>query len=269
MKRIAAIVAASMFTLAACSSGDDVTTITPTSETTPTTSAVETPAEGTIGQPFNISVLPGNEVNLTIKEITIGESCRYGTNDYSFNDDPTFGKTPEGKALMQIWADVDVVNVTTSVGNNWIMIKDPVIIDSEGFTQLPEMDIDCKTADDGHELWSSTVDSGTKMRIYGSFIVPEDVSAVNVEGIPFDVASAEITTTEAPAPTTSAGAPIAQTEVPSQVIGYTGAPGIDTPQVLDKTIEKCGEAGMYQTGTTFFTDGTTGWTEHCSNQMLQ
>lgn len=51
------------------------------------------------------------------------------------------------------------------------------------------------------------------------------------------------------------------------VIGYTGAPGFDRPHLLNKTISSCGNPQLHETGTTFFTDGTSGWTQHCATQM--
>ena len=51
------------------------------------------------------------------------------------------------------------------------------------------------------------------------------------------------------------------------VIGYTGAPGFDHPHLLNKTISSCGNPQLHETGTTFFTDGTSGWTQHCAAQM--
>ena len=51
------------------------------------------------------------------------------------------------------------------------------------------------------------------------------------------------------------------------IIGYTGAPGVDHPHLLNKTISSCGNPNLYQTGTTFFTDGTSGWTQHCATQI--
>lgn len=51
------------------------------------------------------------------------------------------------------------------------------------------------------------------------------------------------------------------------VIGFTGAPSVDSPHVLDKEIAGCGDPALHQTGTTFFTDGTSGWTESCAAQM--
>ncbi|TCW19352.1 hypothetical protein EDD19_1419 [Dietzia cinnamea] len=46
-----------------------------------------------------------------------------------------------------------------------------------------------------------------------------------------------------------------------------GAPGHESPHCLGKQIASCGTAN-HQTGTTFFTDGTSGWTQTCQNQML-
>lgn len=64
---------------------------------------------------------------------------------------------------------------------------------------------------------------------------------------------------QAPAPTHQEAEP---------VIGYTEAPGQVEPQVMEKQIASCGDSSIHQTGTTFFTDGTTGWTENCATQMM-
>lgn len=50
-------------------------------------------------------------------------------------------------------------------------------------------------------------------------------------------------------------------------VGYQGAPGQESPHCLGKEIASCGTAD-HQTGTTFFTDGTSGWTQTCQDQML-
>lgn len=58
------------------------------------------------------------------------------------------------------------------------------------------------------------------------------------------------------------------------VIGSTGClPGNRgcEPQVLDKEIERCATADEYdidQRGKTWFTDGTTGWTERCAAEYF-
>lgn len=52
------------------------------------------------------------------------------------------------------------------------------------------------------------------------------------------------------------------------VIGHTEAPGQANPSVMNKTIASCGDPTMHETGTTFFTDGTSGWTLTCANKMV-
>lgn len=52
------------------------------------------------------------------------------------------------------------------------------------------------------------------------------------------------------------------------VIGHTEAPGQANPSVMNKTIASCGNPSMHETGTTFFTDGTSGWTLTCANKMM-
>lgn len=73
---------------------------------------------------------------------------------------------------------------------------------------------------------------------------------------PVPVATPTPESPPAPAP-----APVQQ---PDTVIGMTGAPGHDSPRPLNKTIESCG-GDLHQRGTTFFTDGTSGWTQQCSD----
>ena len=62
--------------------------------------------------------------------------------------------------------------------------------------------------------------------------------------------------------------PIEQVPASPPVRGFTGAPNVSEIEELDKTISHCGDPSIHQTGTTFFSDGSTGWTENCSAQML-
>lgn len=51
-------------------------------------------------------------------------------------------------------------------------------------------------------------------------------------------------------------------------MGYTGAPTGD-PTPINKSIARCAKSseGLYEQGTTWFTDGTSGWTQYCSNNF--
>lgn len=53
-----------------------------------------------------------------------------------------------------------------------------------------------------------------------------------------------------------------------EVIGFTEAPGAAQPTPMEKTIASCGDPSLHETGTTFFSDGTSGWTQQCSDEML-
>lgn len=65
-----------------------------------------------------------------------------------------------------------------------------------------------------------------------------------------------------PAPA-AAPTPQAPSPEPRWPVGYTGAPVGDPQPLVGKVIDYCMGAG-YQTGTTQFTDGTTGWTTECA-----
>lgn len=84
-----------------------------------------------------------------------------------------------------------------------------------------------------------------------------------------EVVSPESSETEAAqsTPETVPAAPTASTG--EGVIGFTEAPGHGSPTQMNKTISYCGDPDLHETGTTFFTDGTSGWTETCSSQMMQ
>lgn len=47
-------------------------------------------------------------------------------------------------------------------------------------------------------------------------------------------------------------------------VGYTGAPNGPPQPLVGKVVDYCMTDPMYQTGTTMFTDGTTGWTQECA-----
>ena len=179
------------FTLVACTNGEDTATGTITQQP-PTSEEVTTgqapPENGKINAPANIATLPGNEVLLTLTDITVGEECRYGTNDYGGDSDPEFGKLKEGQQYLQVWADVEVVALDNpQTTSDWIMLEDPDIIDAEGYTPSVGMSTDCRSSDEGHESWSSTVDLGDKMRVYEAFVIPDAVQKVRIHDIPFEV----------------------------------------------------------------------------------
>ena len=66
---------------------------------------------------------------------------------------------------------------------------------------------------------------------------------------------------------TSSSTPKRTTES-SNPTGYTDAPNGE-PTAINKTISHCAKSsqGLYEQGTTWFTDGTSGWTQYCANNF--
>ncbi|QAU51322.1 hypothetical protein CPELA_00085 [Corynebacterium pelargi] len=73
-------------------------------------------------------------------------------------------------------------------------------------------------------------------------------------------------TSTSPRPTTTVTV-TQQEATPGPVMGYTEAPGQTRTTPMNKVIERCGTKGLHERGTTFFTDGTSGWTEQCAVHM--
>lgn len=188
MKKLLPILAATTLIITGCSSNDEAE---PQAAPNPETESVSPESEEStkgfdydrgIGEELQLASNPANDVILKVTDITLGEECKYGTNDY--------GEEPydlNGNQYLQVSAEVDAKNVVTDAGGDWIMLNDPEILDADGFTQSTGLAVDCQNADDGHEIWSTTIDSGQKKRIYGAFEVPQGVTKVVIEGYTFDV----------------------------------------------------------------------------------
>lgn len=109
-------------------------------------------------------------------------------------------------------------------------------------------------------LTSSSASSSTSTSSSSTSSIPE-ASQVDEPATPAAPEPVPEVTPAPVAPPTPAPAP---TQQPGTVIGMTGAPGHDTPRPLNRTIASCG-GDIHQRGTTFFTDGTSGWTQQCSD----
>ncbi len=94
----------------------------------------------------------------------------------------------------------------------------------------------------------------------------ESVVVTVTTTVPASSASSSTTSSS----TTSSHAAAAPTAPPVDdcgAVGITGAPGSESPHCLGTQIASCGSS-IHETGTTFFTDGTSGWTQTCADQML-
>lgn len=85
--------------------------------------------------------------------------------------------------------------------------------------------------------------------------------------------SASSTTKASPTRETAAEAASAPHSADSEpvegncLVGSMGQPQFQGTTCLDKQVASCGDPGTMESGTTFFTDGSSGWTQQCANVM--
>lgn len=223
------------------------------------------------------------DIDVTVTNITVSDQCHHGINDYG--GEPGWSGQTDGY-FIEVSGEIDVRESPDSFSIPQWMAADAERNIIEVFSAYECADAEVA----GVQTFYHGVLLGTKAQAMEEYWVdtlpaewflnqpyedhafawpvPEpEVAELTTEPAP-EAAPAPAYTAPANAPTPVAPAPVAPaTPAPAPpVIGFTGAPGRDTPGPLDKTISHCGDPSLHQTGTTFFTDGTTGWTETCSVQ---
>lgn len=128
-------------------------------------------------KPFEISKLPDNDVFLTIKEITLGEECRFGM----YVPGSPLDDLGEDQQYLQILGEVDVQKLDNPQSQGMVFLNVPKAVDADKFAKEADFATDCQPGE-GYEDWMTPTDAGDKSRRYGAFIVPKGVTEVRVEG---------------------------------------------------------------------------------------
>lgn len=288
---LAALMIPSVLLLSACSPGDgeftpaDAGPASSPASSTPMETGEDRTVEGKTGYRHGLDCGQSNgpddcAINFTLESLEELDSC----------DGNPWGTAPIGTTLMKATVLVEA--------NHRIDGYDPETFTSwsewsartsDGLNQsLPQSD-SCQNFDH-NQAWSGRIQLGdTERRIHymdvpegateirltetlnsarWTFTLPESLSTGATPAPTPPSSAAEISAPAQTTPPTSTFSPQPSPAPAVQpVIGFTGAPGVDPIRVLDKTISHCGSQ-MHEIGTTFFTDGTSGWTESCSAQML-
>ena len=274
---VVALGAACVLALSGCS-GAEAGSGEPESTTVTSTTAV--PAFASVGDTVPVACGDGEcQGAFEVQELSLIDACVAGGH----------ATVPEGQKLVQVRG---VLTAGGSVDDE-IHLDTPVAWDGENFKNTGERADECERPT-GYEPWTTGAAADEKVRVYGAYLVPEAAVTLGIADAKFDLAkvgqgsasaapaeasagSGEVSTadaTDAPASqapgtvvteqTLPPAAPAAEAE---PVIGFTEAPGNEAPHVMDKQIASCGDPSIHQTGTTFFTDGTSGWTQQCASQM--
>ena len=263
---VVALGAACVLALAGCSgsgagSGE--------AESTTVTSTTSVPEFAAVGDTLPVGCDGGEcQGSIEVEEILLGGQCAAGG----------YAAVAEGETLVQ-------VRGVLSAEAGEVRLDAPVVWDKESFKNTGKPADACEKPS-GYEPWSTGASAGEKVRVYGAYAVPEAAVALGIADAKFDLGEVEKgsathaspatqATGSADAPASEASAtvvteqtlPPAEAEPAEPVIGFTEAPGNEAPHVMDKQIASCGDPSIHETGTTFFTDGTSGWTQQCASQM--
>ncbi|SNV77922.1 Uncharacterised protein [Corynebacterium imitans] len=250
---VVALGAACVLALAGCSGAG---TGSGEAESTTVTSITAVPEFAAVGDTVPV-VCDGGECegSLEVEEVLLGGQCAAGGE----------ADVAEGETLVQ-------VRGVLSASDGEVYLDTPVVWDKESFKNTGKPADACERPS-GYEPWPTGASAGEKVRVYGAFVVPEAAVMLGIADAKFDLAKVGAAETSVAAPATQPSVvteqtiPEAPTEEAEPVIGFTGAPGQEAPQVMDKQIASCGDPSIHETGTTFFTDGTSGWTQQCASQM--
>lgn len=278
MKRaITAVLTASALFLAGCSDSSDTAPETSVQKTT--TDAQ--PEFAQVGDTVPVDCV-GSECagEFKVEEIQLGQECKVPL---------VAEEIPDDMQLVQISGILTATKQITDDQGGEIGVAPNIIEvwDSENFKTTGEWGGGCDIPR-GYEQWASVrAKMGEKVRMYGSFLIAKDAKVLGIGNAKFDLTKIEAspststaaasTQDEAPSAgedlsvqSSAPAAPVAPLEEPAEepVIGYTEAPGKEEPHVMEKQIASCGDPSIHETGTTFFTDGTSGWTQNCASQMM-
>ncbi|MGM5068099.1 hypothetical protein EU244_024910 [Rhodococcus qingshengii] len=258
--------------LTACGGGDGTPTAdTATSATTTAAPALEVVSMGT---PFAVK----DKTGITLGTVTVlaaekNPECttRYGTptapdgtavavqlrvETTPTHDEQTFMRTTD-----RDFSEVTSSGVTKDVGID----NDTCIADRDKFMKS-------FTPSSKYEGWVllDVSDPASKL-IYRpqyslggpSYQVVDLATVADGQPTAAPVTPAEPTVAETTPAWTPAETPSVQL-APEPPTGYTGAPIGEPAPLTGKVIDHCMSDPIYQTGTTMFTDGTTGWTQECA-----
>ncbi|QIX48960.1 MULTISPECIES: acyltransferase [Rhodococcus] len=274
--RAVALAPAAILLLASCGGSDDGTEVVESAGPTSTTGAERSSGlnargavEIALGETATVSQSGAIVLEVSDTALTT-EGCPINTTDPDQITKKAFQATVaigDATATQWLWqSDFYYVDNAGKIAKN-LDTSDATPCSTRGsnaFIDLPanssaDGTVTLDVPNDARVIGYHTTQSGDDVRI--EWVLPEVAAAPEseiVEEVPVSTSPAVTTarTTDAPAP--------AQAPVGSPPVGYTGAPIGDPQPLVGKVIDYCMDSSMYQTGTTMFTDGTTGWTQECA-----
>lgn len=244
---IAALAAATALTLASCGDSDRSSAASSESDLENTV---------TIGQ-----TIEKMGVKLTLTKVTVNDTCKYG---------PGYDELKPGTKVIQYEATME----NTTAEEPFPSLPTP--LNEDGTEAVIPRSMQSASpcmpthSEDGTVYWHQGVKPNATRKIYQQQVVPDEVTAVRTFDRIFTLPDAATPTTSAnqkseqPNPTEGSSTP---QEVVTPEVASTPAP-VEQAAVPEAVTATCAPANdVYQPGTTFYSDGTSGYTAACQQQM--
>lgn len=259
-------------------SGDSSAAATPTTTAEPSLIPMGGTTKGEIGKVHGTDCVAPGDCSITFKvsELTRVSSCT-----------DSLGQITNGNL---IHVNGTISSKTETRNPNFIIDTWPVFaqwstVGADGIDMPIEISYSCLPETGNRGTWKQEIRPGDTRAFNQYMEIPEGAETLRITdqlngggrwefSIPAE-SDGPRQSDSAPEPTIQKDAPSALSmppvehpaPAPAPVVGITGAPSVETVRQLDKSIASCGDPRIHQTGTTFFTDGTSGWTENCASQM--
>ena len=178
-----ALVAMAPLSLAGCGSSErSPESIAPS---TPEEEIVQSAPESRIAAlntPLQLGEEAGDDVVLTIKDITRSKTCRFGAKSQELVN----RELEPNKQLLQITAELHVKRMDGSYSDSFAL-SDIKVRDSANYVTRVHASMFCDDGDSYND-WDERAEAGDKARVYGAFFVPEDIQEARIEGfkLPLD-----------------------------------------------------------------------------------
>ncbi|MGP9619880.1 hypothetical protein [Corynebacterium sp. AOP34-BR1-29] len=245
-----ATVAAGVLTLTACSN-DDQDRLAPTE--TPATTDPSTEPKVHEQVPGDTITYTGTDeypadVDITIDDISASDTCHHGENGH------TEAPADEDITYIQVSGEVDVRKVSWSDSFS-ILDQEWIALDPDGYQLQIAPPFSCESSSE--QNWDESTQVGNKARLSQEYAVKgaPDRWVLNpsrsdeVWGWEIPEADTQEESADGPAPTPAADVP-EPAAAPAEEVTAT-----------------CAMDPVYQPGTTFYSDGTSGYTAACQQQM--
>ncbi|AZA10084.1 hypothetical protein [Corynebacterium pseudopelargi] len=134
-----------------------------------------------LGERVETSIQPENDIFMTVNSVDFASECKFGVAE--FQEAPQVGPDQE---IMQISGVFEVERYEGPMAQVLpAMPGTPMVVTADGFTQDAETLVSCAAPDDGQQNWSTPTPVGSKVKVFGEFLVPKGTEEVIIDGMRF------------------------------------------------------------------------------------